>query len=385
MVTGAYWPELSGGGLQCRTMIRALGDRVRCRVFTTCTDRSLPAESVVEGTPVSRVYVDLARPLTKWRAALATLRFFLAHSGSFQIVHLHGFSQKSILIALLARLFGKRLVITIHTAGSDEPDGVRALGPLAYWFYSRADHFIAISEKIAANYRAAGLPPSRLTLASNGVDTERFHPASDAERAEARRAVGGLPPDVPWLLFVGFFSRDKAPDVLFEAWLQSQVTTPGSSALLFVGATQSAYHEVDETIARDIRAEAHRRGVAHLIRFAGEMAEVEWAYRAADVLVMPSTREAFAMVLIEAMASGLPVIATQIAGVTDTIVDARITGELVPARDAGSLATALERIVSDRELRQRMGERGREHAVARYGLESSARRWLAIYEGAQGR
>lgn len=385
MVTGAYWPELSGGGLQCRTMIRALGDRVRCRVFTTCTDRSLPAESVVEGTPVARVYVDVARPFTKWRAALATLQFFVAHSGSFGIVHLHGFSQKSILIALLARLFGKRLVITIHTAGSDEPEGVRALGSLAYWCYSHADQFIAISEQIAANYRAAGLPAGRLTIAPNGVDTERFHPASAAERADARRAIGGLPPDLPWVVFVGFFSRDKAPDVLFEAWLQLQATAPGSSALLFVGATQSAYHEVDASIARDIQAEADRRGMAHLIRFAGEMAEVERAYRAADVLVMPSTREAFGMVLIEAMASGLPVIATQIAGVTDTIVDSRDTGVLVPARDAGSLAAALERIVSDRDLRHRMGERGREHAVANFGLEASARRWLTIYEGAQAR
>lgn len=385
MVTGAYWPELSGGGLQCRTMIRALGDRVRCRVFTTCTDRSLPADSVVEGTSVTRVYVDVARPSTKWRAAWATIQFFAAHSGSFEMVHLHGFSQKSILITLLARLFGKRLVITIHTAGSDEPAGVRALGPLAYWCYSRADRFIAISEQIAANYRAAGLPADRLTIAPNGVDTDRFHQASEAERAEARRAIGGLPPDLPWVLFVGFFSRDKGPEVLFEAWLRSQATAPGSSALLFVGATQSAYHEVDPAIARDIQAEADRRGVAQRIRFAGEMADVERAYRAADVLVMPSTREAFGMVLIEAMASGLPVIATEIAGVTDTIVDPRVTGVLVPARDPGSLAAALVEVVSNRDLRRRMGERGRERAVAGYGLEPCARRWLAIYEGARAR
>ena len=385
MVTGAYWPELSGGGLQCRTMIRALGDRARCRVFTTCTDRSLPAESVVEGTPVTRVYVDLAAPLTKWRAAWSTLLFFVAHSGSFEIVHLHGVSRKSILITLLARLFGKRLVITIHTAGSDEPEGVKALGPLAYRCYSRADQFIAISEQIAANYRAAGLPPDRLAIAPNGVDTDRFRPASEAQRADARRAIGGLPPDIPWVLFVGFFSRDKGPDVLFEAWLRSQVAAPGSSALLFVGATESAYYEVDATIARDIKAEAERRGVSHLVAFTGEMADVERAYRAADVLVMPSTREAFGMVLIEAMASGLPVIATQIAGVTDTIVGARENGVLVPARDVDALAAALADLVSDGEERRRMGERGRERAVAGYGLEASARRWLAIYEGAEAR
>lgn len=380
MVTGAYWPELSGGGLQCRTMIRALRDRARCRVFTTCTDRTLPAESVVEGTPVTRVYIDTARPSTRWLAVWRTVQFFLAHSRSFAIVHLHGFSRKSILIALLARLFRKRLVITIHTAGSDEPEGVRALGALAYWCYSRADQFIAISEQIAANYHAAGLPPDRLTMAPNGVDTERFRPASAAERAEARRAIGGLPPGVPWVLFVGFFSRDKAPDVLFKGWLDSQESAPGSSALLFVGATHSAYHEVDARIARDIAAEAARRGVAHLVAFAGEIPDIERAYHAADILVMPSVREAFGMVLIEAMACGLPVIATRLDGVTDTIVSDGDTGFLVPGRDPGALAETLGRLLLAREMLPEIGARGRASVLARYGLEVSRQRWLSIYE-----
>lgn len=382
MVTGAYWPELSGGGLQCRTMIRALGDQVRCRVFTTCTDLSLPAESMVEGTPVTRVYIDTARPSTKWHAAVATVRYFLTQSDTFEIVHLHGFSQKSILIALLARLFGKRLVITIHTAGSDEPAGVRALGRLAYWCYSRADRFVAISEQIAANYRAAGLPADRLTVAPNGVDTERFRPASEAERGAARRALGGLPPELPWLLFVGFFSRDKGPDVLFEAWLRLQQLAPGSSALLYVGATASAYHEVDAAIAREIQAEAGHRGLSHLVKFTGEMAEVERAYRAADILVMPSTREAFGMVLIEAMASGLPVVATRIDGVTDTIIDDGVSGLLVAPKDVAALTAAVAQLLGDRQRAESIGVRARQEVVARYGLEASATRWRQIYDEA---
>ena len=128
MVTGAYWPEISGGGLQCRTMIRALKDRWRFQVWTTATDPSLPAESVVDDVPVTRVHVDVRRAFTKIAAGFAAIRFFIAQRHSFSVVHLHGFSQKSMVMVLLARMFGKKVVITVHTAGQDEPDAVRRLG-----------------------------------------------------------------------------------------------------------------------------------------------------------------------------------------------------------------------------------------------------------------
>ena len=381
MVTGAYFPELSGGGLQCKTMIQALGDQFRFRVFTTCTDRGLPREQVIDGTPVTRIYVDVTRPVTKIAAAWRTLVFFVRHASSFQAVHLHGFSQKSILVVLLARLFGKAVIITIHTAVHDEAEGVRRLGALAYRCYAGADRFLAISEAMAQNYRAAGLPADRLRVTPNGVDTERFRPAAPAERDRLRRELG-LAADVHWIAFVGFFSRDKCPDVLFEAWRQLPSERREKTGLLFVGATESAYHEVDATLARRIRDEAAALGASHLLTFTGEVADVERVYRAADVLAMPSVREAFGMVLVEAMASGLPVVATRIPHVTDAIVDDGVTGALVPPRDAAALAAALDRLLSDRSLAATLGARARDAIIERFGLGVSAARWRAIYDEA---
>ena len=103
MVTGAYWPELSGGGLQSRTMMKALSAQFRFRVFTTCTDRSLPVNEMVDGIPVTRAYVDVGRPWTKLSAAFATVKFFLATHGTFDVVHLHGFSQKPLVDVQLVR------------------------------------------------------------------------------------------------------------------------------------------------------------------------------------------------------------------------------------------------------------------------------------------
>jgi glycosyltransferase involved in cell wall biosynthesis len=379
MVTGAYWPEMSGGGLQCRTMIQALRDRYRFRVLTTCTDRRLPAVSEVEGTPVCRVYVSVSNPLTKLWAAVQTVRFFLAERASFDIVHLHGFSQKSVLVVLLAKLSGKRIMLTIHTAGSDEAAGVRQMGWTAYWAYRQADLYLAISSRIAHNYLAAGLPKTKLRLAPNGLDVDRFHPPSRQQRQAARQSLG-LSDDLYWLLFVGFFSREKAPDVLFEAWLQLREMGAPPSGLLFVGATDSEYHEVDKDLAADIRQRAAALGLGDRVRFTGPVADVEAAYHAADIFVMPSTREAFGMVLVEAMASGLPVVASRLDGVTDEIVDEGSTGYLLPPRDPAALADVLARVLRNPADAARLGAQAREAVVSRYSLEAAGQRWLEAYE-----
>ena len=378
MVTGAYFPELSGGGLQCRTMIHALDEWLDFQVLTTGTDATLPPDQVVEGTPVRRIFVDVGRPMTKVAAAWQIISFFLRRRASFDVVHLHGFSQKSVLVMLLARGLGKRVIITIHTAGTDEPEGVRRLGRLAYWCYSQADRFVAISEAMAQNYRAAGLPEARLSVVPNGVDTDRFRPAGPGERDACCRELG-LDPEIRWIAFVGFFSRDKNPDLLLDAWLAMAPAQREGSGLVFAGATESKYHEVDPGLAPRMRDIAARQSLAERVRFLGVLAGVERVYRAADVLVMPSTREAFGMVLVEAMSSGLAVVATRISGVTDTIVEDGVSGLLVPPRDRGALALALERCLADRAWAMAAGARAGASVAARYGLDVSATRWRQIY------
>jgi glycosyltransferase involved in cell wall biosynthesis len=360
-------------------MIEALRDRVQFRVFTTCTTAGLPRVSDVDGIPVERVYVDLSRRWTRFAAAFRTVDYFRRHRGQFDIVHLHGFSQKSVLIVVLALLLGKKIVLTIHTADHDEASGVKRRGWLAYWAYRQADLYIAISSRIAHNYLAAGLPKTKLRLAPNGLDVSRFHPASRGERDAARAALGGLSPDLYWILFVGFFSREKGPDLLFDAWLRMQSSAP-PSGLLFVGATDSEYQEVDKTLAAEIAARAEQSGLASRVRFTGPIGNVERAYHAADIFVMPSTREAFGMVLAEAMASALPVVASEIKGVTDEIVTHGHTGVLVAPGDVASLAEAIRGMLLNRGGAATMGAHAREAVVSSYSIDVARQRWVEAYE-----
>jgi len=378
MVTGAYWPELSGGGLQCRTMIHALKDAFSFRVFTTCTDRSLPGNDVVEGILVTRAYVDPASVVTKIGAAWATLMFFARCHATFQLVHLHGFSQKSILIVLLARLFAKKVVITIHTAEQDEPDAIRRQGWLAFRCYASADRFIAISPAMAAAYRRSSLPAERLVVVPNAVDTTRFAPIDAASRGRLKATLHLARADVPWILFVGFFSHDKGPRLLFDAWLRL-IDAGLQCAVVFVGASASAYSEVDATIADGMRRDVRARGLEHLVHFAGVVTDVERYYQMADIYAMPSVREAFGMSLVEAMATEVAVVAARIPGVTDEIIDDGVTGILVEPRDVAGLAAAIEALLRNSSAAVAMGQRARVDVVNRYGLAGRRDQWVSVY------
>src|SRR5262249_13545450 len=149
-----------------------------------------------------------------------------------------------------------------------------ALGRLAFACFKSVDLYVAISPRLADAYREAGFPPARLATASNGIDLERFRPARAGERDELRSALG-LNATRQWILFVGFFSRDKGPHVLFQAWRRLAAALRASTGLLYVGATESQYYEIDATLADEIRAAAAEAGASDAVVFHGETARVE--------------------------------------------------------------------------------------------------------------
>lgn len=377
MVTGAYYPEVSGAGLQCRALIQALGERVRFVVLTTTFDRSLPLADGVDGVPVHRVPVDPRRPASKIVAAVRMIRLFSRIAGDLQIVQLHGFSQKNLLLVVLARLYGKRIIQKMTSAGHDDPSAMRARGPVTFRTYSMADRFVSVSPRLSALYRRSGLPSARLREIPNGVDTDRFRPPAPGERGPLRRALG-LPDDLLLILFVGFFSREKRPDLLFDAWARVGASGP-ASGLVFVGATESPYYEVDRSLVERIRSGAKMLGAEKAVLFVERIHDIERYYRAADLFVMPSVREGLPNALLEAMASGLPCLAARLPGITDMVIDDGLNGLLFPPDDLDALAGGLSALLSDEGRARILGQNARKTVTARYGLGQVASRYLEEY------
>jgi glycosyltransferase involved in cell wall biosynthesis len=211
---------------------------------------------------------------------------------------------------------------------------------------------------------------------SNAVDTERFRPASPAERASLRGELG-LPGDVPIVLFVGFFSRDKRPQLLYEAW--APAAADGGSMLLFVGATKSAYAEVDGGLADTIRSRAAAAGLADRVLFVESSHTIERYFRAVDLYALPSIREGFPIALLEAMSSGLPCVATRLSGATDVIIEHGVNGLLVEPDDAAGFTAGLRLILSDRGEAARLGAAARQTVSDRFSIERTSQDWFAAY------
>jgi glycosyltransferase involved in cell wall biosynthesis len=176
---------------------------------------------VVDGVPVSRIPVDVTRAASKIRASRHMIAELVRVVPRADIVHVHGYSQKNVLVAAAARLFRVPLVLSLHTSGFDEPATIAGRGRLARWALNAADLYLSVSPALVDACVAAGLPAGKIRHVPNGVDLDRFRTATADERASLRASLG-IAAGRPVILFVGFFSREKQPAVLFDAWLRLQ-------------------------------------------------------------------------------------------------------------------------------------------------------------------
>jgi glycosyltransferase involved in cell wall biosynthesis len=378
LVAGAYDPEISAAGLQCQAVARVLRGRVRMSMLVTAVDPSLPSTDVIDGVRVTRVPVDVRSGASKAGATLGMLGRLSALLPGIDLVHVHGVSQKNVPVALMSRLLGKPSVLTLHTSGQDEPQAAAARGRLASWAFRSARLILPVSPNLVRRCEDSGIPPSQVRLTPNGVDLARFRPAPAGERASLRREFGWRD-DERVIVFVGFFSRDKRPDLLFRAWMR--VVEQGVRAkLVFIGATASPYFEIDEAIAQEIRKGAGAIGRSDDVVFVPPTHEIERYYRAADVFVLPSIREAHPMALLEAMACGLPCVASRIDGATDVVLEDHINGRLVERDDEAGLAAALTDVLSNAERARALGNEARRTIENRYDIGQTAAHWLEAYE-----
>ncbi len=348
------------------------------RVLTTATDPTLPRRAVVDGIEVTRVLVRIGSRVSNLLASLRMAAELFRVLPHVDLVHVQGFSSKNILVTAMAKLFGRPVIMHLQTAMHDEPATVRAQGAASWWAFRSANQYLSVSPGLTARYHEAGLPAVRIRDVPNGVDTARFTPASAAERRSLRRRLR-LPEDRPIVLFVGVMMADKQPHILLDAWLTMRRRTATASSIVFVGASDPKLYELADRLAERVRADADASGFGADVLFVPPTPDIEDYFRAADIFVLPSVREGLPIVLLEAMACGLAVVASRLPGSTDTMIESGLSGVLVPPGDVAGFATALEQLLSDPEQATRVGAAARGAVEARYAIEGVARQWNEAY------
>ena len=310
----------------------------------------------VETVPLARSYNPL-RHLRAFAALVALLR-----RERFDLLHVH-----TPVAALIGRLASAltgvpRVVYTAHGFYFHEhmPAWKYALFVALEWVGGRfTDVLFTQSEEDAATARRLGLCRSGVIKAiGNGSDPALFHPvdASDAERRRLRRELGA-DDDRAVIVTVGRLVAEKGYPELIAAMRDVDAT------LWIVGERLVSDHADP---IQDAVAAAERDPVLKArVRFLGYRGDVPVLLRAADVFVLASHREGMPRSIIEAMLSGLPVVATDIRGAREEVVPGA-TGLLVPVRNIQALAGAIRQLAEQPDLRRRFGAAGRERAQALY-------------------
>ena len=278
----------------------------------------------------------------------------LLQSERIGVLHSHGY-RSDVVGALAARRAKVPQVTTAHGFIGGSRRG-RMYEWLQLQVARRAAAAVAVSRPIAARYAGAGVPAARIHLIPNAWSGENPFGRSEA------RAVLGLRPGVPLVGWVGRLSREKGPDLFVDA-LALMPDVPWEAAIVGEGPER-----------RELASRAAALGIADRIRWPGLVPEMGRVMGALDAFVLSSRTEGTPIALLEAMAAGVPTVATAVGGVPDMLSEGEAW--LIAPESPGALAEALRSLLADREAAARRGEAARERLLR----ERSDGPWLARHE-----
>lgn len=229
-----------------------------------------------------------------------------------------------------------------------------------------ADKILSVSEDLKLHIVNLGINEEKVHVVPNGVDTKKFKPAG---KAHARNLLN-LPQDKNIVLFVGALRKIKGVDYLIEA---AENFVNSNTHLFMVGR--------DDGLKRNLEKRAHELKIADYIKFTGPVNhdDIPLWISASDILVLPSLSEGRPNVVLEALACEVPVVATNVGGIPELMVDGE-TGYLVPAKSPRELSRKINKLLEDKNRRENMGKLGRKSIIQK-GLtwEAHAKMTVGIY------
>ena len=371
--------QVSASDITVSKLLLPLVDRLSedgYSVSAACADGRFARELSGKG------YVVHTLPMTRSVAPLAIMRstwalYRLIRRERYDVVHVH--TPVAAAVGRIAATMAGTPIVLYTAHGFYFHDGMapwaaritrcaeRVLGHMTDFLFTQSaeDAQTAILEKISS--------AQKVTWISNGVDLDRFAPV---DSAEAERQMYGLEPHERVVGFVGRLVREKGIMELLDAMSLASEQIPG--LVLLVAGDNATAGDRDQATQKIIDGYLKSRDLRFRIVFTGFIDNVESMMRAIDVFTLPSYREGMPRSIIEAMATGKPVVATDIRGCREEVLDGQ-TGYLVPAGDSASLARRLVNVLASPGRARRMGVLGRARAEAYFDEKDVLDREIAAY------
>jgi glycosyltransferase involved in cell wall biosynthesis len=302
-------------------------------------------------------------PRTLWRLAAEVRRF------RPNILHPHDYKTNALAV-LLARMFRVKLVTTLH--------GYVTIGGRLDWYYRidrwairRMDHVIVVSDDLLDVVRDIGVPDERVTLIENAIDAGEYRRRGPPSAAKARL---GVPSGRFVIGAVGRLAPEKGFDTLIQA--VARLVRDGWDTELWIAGDG----EERENLAR-LAAELD---LGERVRLLGHRSDLIDLYQAFDVFVLSSLREGLPNVVLEALATEVPVVATNVAGVPRLIENGQ-NGFVVRSGTPEELSAAISLLLGDEPLRLRFAKAGRQTIEQRYNFRVRMEKVKRVYDAVLGR
>lgn len=309
-------------------------------------------------------------------ADLLWYRYFLAEVQP-NLIHVQHPLERFSYVRVVQQLEGWRLpmIVTAHSLFGEHAEA--AIETVMAPNLRSADRVIAVSGHIAEQAIELGVDADRVSVIRSGVDVERFQPR---DRTVARRALR-IDDARRLVLFVGNLEPRKQVDVLLHAMAEVRRAVP-DAALMVVGSGESAGAQDQTAFLSGLTRELE---LSEAVHFVGRIPDQQLldCYAVADVFALPSSSEAQGIAALEAMACGLPVVASAVGGLLDTIDDGQ-TGHLVPSGDAMALAQGLLTVLENEPHRHALAAAARQAVERDFSWARSIAATIEVYQEVLG-
>lgn len=376
MVVRLFDPWMGGMEKQSLSLARALTRRNHeVRILTGRWFRGTPRRQSYEGVQVIRhgaLFDGLGIRGMRRVAAMfymATLAVALfRRRDSYDVIHVHGLSYHAYVAVRLGHWLGRPVIVKL--ANSGRASDIRKMKTGQHLFFSRyllptaltADRFVALNDTIARELLEAGVSPDRIVEIPNGVEVPPqpwTPPNSGSDRV---------------ISYLGRLHEQKAVDVLIRAFAVIREPEGEEMQLKVIG--DGPARSTLEGLADDL-------GLGGSIEFLGEVKDIDQPLSETHVVVLPSVAEGMSNVLLEAMARGISVVASDIPS-NRALIDGGDTGWLFPLSDSEALADVLSSVLQNVELLATVGRRARQAVGERYAIDRVAERYCHLYSGLCG-
>jgi glycosyltransferase involved in cell wall biosynthesis len=388
LLTDSYYPVVGGGEAHARLMcgeFRRFG--VPVFVLTGHKVATSPAFERVDEVPVYRVPPAGYPRMGKYLMLFSSFWRLIRMRSDYDVIYVCGIRTLGLIAVMIAILLGKRCVLRAESRGElsgafiwEKPDGrvnsllkLVAIGPilLRNLILKRADAFLSIAPIIRDEYVSCGIPRETIADIPNGIDVVRFSPVAADAKAVLRRKLGL--PEGRLFAYTGKLNRGKGLEFLVRVWKNWNPRHPDCK-LLLIGSGAMQFLSCE----KELRDFVGQNAMQASVLFAGSVSNVHEYLQASDFFLFPSESEALPLALLEALATGLPTLASDIGGCRAIVSDG-YNGRLALPNDAAAWVAGLDTLIGNPARVTEWGRAGRETVAEKFSMTHVAEQHLALF------